>query len=70
MVFDPYGKTEKENGLERKYLCVIDFFCSCDTKIKSEILITEYPEGKIADISYETKNAEVIERCTISILSL
>jgi hypothetical protein len=70
LVFDPYGKTEKENGIERKYLCTNDFFCSCDTKIKSGILITEYPEGKIADISYETKNAEVIEKCSISILSL
>jgi hypothetical protein len=70
LVIDPYSKTENENGLERKYLCTKDFFCTCDTKIKSEILITEYPEGIISDIKYEAKNAEVTEKCNISILTL
>ncbi len=70
LVFDPYGKTDKEKGIEKKYLCANDFFCTCDTKIKSEILITEYPEGIIADITYEAKNAEVTEKCNISILTL
>jgi len=70
LVFDPYGKTEKEQGTEKQYLCTTDFFCSCDTKIKSEILITEYPEGNISGINYDTKNAEVLERCNISILSM
>ena len=70
LVFDPYRKTEKENGIERKYLSVTDFFCSCDTKIKCEILITEFPEGTISDISYDARNAEITDKCNISILSI
>lgn len=70
LVFDPYGKSDKEKGTEKKYLSSHSFFCSCDTRINFEILITEYPEGNIADIGYETKNAEITEKCTISILKV
>jgi len=68
LVFDPYGKFDKDGQTERKYLSKNDFFCSCDIKISAEIMITEFPEGKIADVSYEAKNAEVIEKITINVL--
>ena len=68
LVFDPYGKTEKDGQLEKKYLSKSDFFCKCDTKITAEIMIIEFPEGKISDVIYEAKNAEVTEKITINIL--
>lgn len=68
LVFDPYGKSEKDGQIERKYSSKSEFFCSCDTRIKTEIIITEYPEGKISDISYEAKNAEVKEKISVSII--
>ena len=68
LVFDPYGKSEKDGITERKYLSNSEFFCSCDTRIKAEIIITEYPEGKISNISYEAKNAEVTEKISVSII--
>lgn len=68
LVFDPYGKTDKNGMIERKYLSKSDFFCSCDTKLSAEILIVEFPEGKIFDVKYEAKNAEVTEKISINIL--
>lgn len=68
LVFDPYGKTDKNGMIERKYLSKNDFFCSCDTKLSAEILIVEFPEGKIFDVKYEAKNAEVTEKISINIL--
>ena len=62
LVFDSYGKTEKDGILEKKYLSKSDFFCKCDTKITAEIMIIEFPEGKISEVIYETKNAEVNEK--------
>ena len=68
LVFDPYGKSDKDGQSERKYFSKNDFFCSCDTKISAEIMITEFPEGKISDVSYEAKNAEVVEKITVNLL--
>lgn len=68
LVFDPCGKSEKDGQIERRYSSKSEFFCSCDTKIQTEITITEYPEGKISNVNYESKNAEVTEKISISII--
>ena len=68
LVFDPYGKKEIEGKIEMKYLCSLDFFCGCDTKVHAEIMITEYPEGKLYDVTYEGKNSEILEKVNISII--
>ncbi|HWQ82025.1 MAG TPA: hypothetical protein VN514_07130 [Ignavibacteria bacterium] len=66
LVFEPYGS----DASGKKYLCVTEFFCSCDTKIKSEITIIESPIGTIKEILKESKNAEITRMPDISILSL
>ena len=66
LVFDPYGSDESG----KKYLNTTEFFCSCDTKIKSEITIIESPIGTIKEILKESKNAEITRMPDISVLSL
>jgi hypothetical protein len=70
LVFDPYGSFESEGVKGNKFLNTTEFFCSCDTKIKAEIIITEFPEGTIKDITSEARNAEIAGMCSISLLKL
>jgi hypothetical protein len=70
LVFDAYGSYECGGETGKKYLNTTEFFCSCDTKIKSEITIIECPIGIIKEIQKETKNAEITGMCSISVLNI
>lgn len=67
LVFDKFASKQKPEGTETTHICSFEFFCSCDTKLKVEITLIEFPEKKIHSLDYNLKNADLLEKCNISV---